>query len=121
MIQHTLPADIERTSLSIIRRELQEKKIVLPQECAAVIERVIHTTADFDYAQSLYFSENAVCRGVEALSRGAAAAVLVEKQAAAMAVIRQNLRAARCEAASWRMRRLPVQPKSTARRARTRP
>ncbi len=71
MIQHTLPADIERTSLSIIRRELQEKKIVLPQECAAVIERVIHTTADFDYAQSLYFSENAVCRGVEALSRGA--------------------------------------------------
>ena len=36
--------------------------------------------------------------GIEALSRGAAAAVLVEKQAAAMAVIRQNLRAARCEA-----------------------
>lgn len=70
-IEHVLPADIERRSFEIIRRELKEKEIVLPKDCASVIERCIHTSADFDYAKNLVFSENAVEKAVEALKNGA--------------------------------------------------
>lgn len=49
--QHHLPADIERTSISIITRELDELGLTPPPETAAVVKRVIHTTADFDYAK----------------------------------------------------------------------
>ena len=48
--QHHLPADIERTSISIITRELDELGLTPPPETAAVVKRVIHTTADFDCA-----------------------------------------------------------------------
>ncbi len=68
--QHTLPADIERTSMSIITAELEAQGIVLPPEHAAVIKRVIHTTADFDYARSLRFTPRAVELGQAALLRG---------------------------------------------------
>ena len=55
MIQtrHTLPGDIERTSMRIIESELAARHISLPPEASAVIRRVIHTTADFDYAENL--------------------------------------------------------------------
>lgn len=55
-LEHIAPADIEKTSFSIIASELSEKKILLSDELAPVIMRVIHTTADFDYAESLKFS-----------------------------------------------------------------
>ena len=51
-IRHTLPADIERTSMEIIEGELRERGIEIPEERAAVVRRVIHTTADFDYAET---------------------------------------------------------------------
>lgn len=54
--KHTLPADIERTSMAIITQELAAAGIELPPQHAAVVKRVIHTTADFDYAQSLCFT-----------------------------------------------------------------
>ena len=68
---HTRPADIERTSMAIIAEELKARGIVLPRENEAVVKRVIHTTADFDYAENLCFSPEAVARGVEALRGGA--------------------------------------------------
>ena len=61
-MQHRLPADIERSSLAIIRRELAEKGIALASESEAVVCRVIHATADFDYAQSLRFTPKAAER-----------------------------------------------------------
>ena len=70
MEKHILPADIERTSMAIISRELEERGIALPAENAAVIQRVIHATADFDYVENLVFTEHAVERGVAALSQG---------------------------------------------------
>ena len=70
MEKHILPADIERTSMAIISRELKERGIALPAENAAVIQRVIHATADFDYVENLVFTEHAVERGVAALSQG---------------------------------------------------
>lgn len=59
-LEHVLPADIEKTSFSIIARELAQKEISLPEEFAPIIMRVIHTTADFEYAQTLKFSQNVV-------------------------------------------------------------
>lgn len=69
-LKHHLPADIERTSMSIIESELKERGIVLPLETQAVVKRVIHTTADFEYADTLRFTPEAVARGVQALRRG---------------------------------------------------
>ena len=68
--QHHLPADIERTSLSIITAELAELGLTPPPETAPVVKRVIHTTADFDYAQNLRFTPGAVAAGVAALRAG---------------------------------------------------
>lgn len=65
-LPHILPADIEQTSMSIIDRELAERGIVLPEERAAVVKRVIHATADFDFAQNLVFTP-----GAAALEKGA--------------------------------------------------
>lgn len=70
MIQHVLPVDIERTSMAMIQEELEAMGIALPAQTVAVIKRVIHTTADFDYAKTLTFTENAVQKGVEALKNG---------------------------------------------------
>ena len=69
--QHHLPADIERTSLSIITAELDAMGLTPPPETAAVVKRVIHTTADFDYARNLRFTPGAVAAGVAALQAAA--------------------------------------------------
>ena len=68
--RHTLPGDIERTSMSIIAAELAERGIVLPPEQEAVVKRVIHTTADFDYANNLRFTPGAAELGQAALKQG---------------------------------------------------
>lgn len=68
--QHHLPADIERTSFSIITEELAQRDVVLPPETEPVVKRVIHTTADFDYARNLCFTDGAVAAGVTALRDG---------------------------------------------------
>ena len=64
------PSDIEKNSMQIIAAELEERGITLPEETERVVKRVIHTTADFDYATNLTFTKNAVARGVEALASG---------------------------------------------------
>lgn len=66
-LEHVAPADIERRSMELIEAEL---KAPLPPELAPVVKRVIHTTADFDYAQTLCFSPDAVERGRAALKQG---------------------------------------------------
>ncbi len=68
--QHHLPADIERTSLSIITAELAQMGLTPPPDTAPVVLRVIHTTADFDYARNLRFTPGAVAAGVAALQAG---------------------------------------------------
>lgn len=69
--KHVLPSDIERTSMQIIAAELKERGIQIPPEQQAVVRRVIHTSADFDYAENLKFTPGAVGQGVEALRKGA--------------------------------------------------
>ena len=62
------PMDIEKRSFEIITELLGDRK--LDSENELVIKRVIHTTADFDYADNLVFSEHAVTKGIEALRGG---------------------------------------------------
>ncbi|MDO4961729.1 MAG: precorrin-8X methylmutase [Eubacteriales bacterium] len=70
-IEHVLPADIEKNSFSILTAELSGMGVKLEGENAPVIKRAIHTTADFDYAGTLVFSENAVSRAKELIKGGA--------------------------------------------------
>lgn len=70
-IEHVLPKDIEKTSMSIIDSELLQMGIELDKTNAPVIKRAIHTTADFEYADTLRFSENAVKKAKELIKNGA--------------------------------------------------
>ena len=83
-LEFVKPADIEARSFAIITCELEERfgagKIDPQNE--PVVKRVIHTSADFDYADTLTFSPDAVAIGVEAL-RGGCSVVTDTKMAAA--------------------------------------
>lgn len=68
MFEIVKPMDIEKRSFEIITEILGDR--VLAPENELVIKRVIHTTADFDYADNLAFSEGAVAKGIEALRSG---------------------------------------------------
>ena len=68
MIENIRPADIEKRSFEIISGLLADRE--LDPENELVIKRAIHTTADFDYADNLVFSEHAVTKGIAALRSG---------------------------------------------------
>ena len=51
------PNDIEKHSFEIIEQELE---IELPSDIKPIVKRVIHTTADFSYAENMYFSPDAI-------------------------------------------------------------
>ena len=67
-LQRVAPAEIEARSMEIIQSELGER--TFPAEVLPVVKRVIHTTADFDYADNLIFSPGAVEKGVAAIKAG---------------------------------------------------
>lgn len=66
---HT-PSDIEGESMRLIQQELDEMGVTLDPDCADVVRRAIHTTADFDYAKNLVFTPGAAAAGVTALHAG---------------------------------------------------
>ena len=66
---HMKPADIEKRSFAIITEELGGR--TFPESVAEVVKRVIHTSADFDYADNLCFSPDAVEQAKAALEAGA--------------------------------------------------
>ena len=68
VLQQVAPADIERRSMEIISAELGDR--AFPPNVLAVVKRVIHTTADFEYADNLHFSPEAVEAGLAALKEG---------------------------------------------------
>ena len=68
MIENIRPADIEKRSFEIISGLLADRE--LDPENELVIKRAIDTTADFDYADNLVFSEHAVTKGIAALRSG---------------------------------------------------
>lgn len=67
-LENVEPREIEARSFEIITRELGRE---LPPLEAPIIKRCIHTSADFDYADHLCFSEGAVEQALEAIRKGA--------------------------------------------------
>ena len=67
-LQRVAPADIEARSMEIIGRELGDR--TFPADQLPVVKRVIHTTADFEYADNLVFSPGAVEKGIAAMKSG---------------------------------------------------
>ena len=59
-LEYIMPQDIEKRSFEIIGEELVKKGITLPAKEEPVTKRVIHTNADFAYADTRVYSENAV-------------------------------------------------------------
>ena len=68
-LENVKPREIETRSFEIITQELGERKLPADQEL--IIKRCIHTSADFDYADNLCFSENAVEKAMDAIKGGA--------------------------------------------------
>lgn len=65
------PSEIERESFNIIWDELHERGKRYPSEVMPTILRVIHATADFEYADTLYFSDDVIDKFKNAIRRGA--------------------------------------------------
>ena len=70
-IKNILPSEIEKESFRIIRSELAERGREIPAEVEPTVVRVIHTTADFEYADTMRFSEGAIDKIKSALRSGA--------------------------------------------------
>lgn len=72
---HVEPADIEKESFRIIGNELEpimaDQGIVLDEKEEPIIKRVIHTTADFSYVQTMRFTEGAIDKAHELIKNGA--------------------------------------------------
>ncbi|MBQ3735441.1 MAG: precorrin-8X methylmutase, partial [Candidatus Methanomethylophilaceae archaeon] len=63
------PREIEQRSMATIEKELNGR--TWPEPEFSIIKRCIHTSADFDYADNLTFSENAAKIGIDAIRNGA--------------------------------------------------
>ena len=68
-LENVKPKEIETRSFEIITRELGDKKLIPGTEL--IVKRCIHTSADFDYADNLCFSEGAVEKAIQAIKDGA--------------------------------------------------
>ncbi|ATM96462.1 cobalt-precorrin-8X methylmutase [Yersinia frederiksenii] len=67
------PQEIEQNSFAIIGDIIAHERpdyVFVSEMHEAVIKRVIHTTADFDWLDILHFSPEVLSRIVEAISRG---------------------------------------------------
>ena len=63
--------EIEKRSFEIISHELSEMQVTLPADQEMITKRVIHTSADFDYIQTLKYSKDAVAIAKRLISEGA--------------------------------------------------
>lgn len=70
-IEHVLPQEIEARSFEMISEELKERGIQLKEEEAMITKRVIHTSADFEYVDTMTYSKDAVKQIKELILRGA--------------------------------------------------
>ena len=70
-IKTILPSEIEKESFRIIRSELADRGRDIPAEVEPTVVRVIHTTADLEYADTMRFSEGAIEKIKSAIRSGA--------------------------------------------------
>lgn len=62
------PMEIEKRSFEIITEELGDK--TFPKDIGKVIKRIIHTTADFQYADITVIKDGALQKAKQAIKRG---------------------------------------------------
>ena len=86
-LEQVLPAQIEKRSFEIITEELGDRELVPGTE--PIVKRCIHTSADFDYAENLVFSENVVEKALDALRRGAS--IVTDTQMAKAGINKKKL------------------------------
>lgn len=86
-LEQVLPAQIEKRSFEIITEELGDRGFVPGTE--PIVKRCIHTSADFDYADNLVFSENVVEKALSALRRGAS--IVTDTQMAKAGINKKKL------------------------------
>lgn len=68
-LERVLPAEIEARSFEMITEELGDTPLIPGTE--PIVKRCIHTSADFDYAKNLVFTEGVVEKALQALKDGA--------------------------------------------------
>ncbi|MCD8396326.1 MAG: precorrin-8X methylmutase [Lachnospiraceae bacterium] len=93
-IERLSPMEIERRSFAIISREAGDR--IPDDNRAMIIKRVIHTSADFDYLDTLCFSDGAVEAALEALRGGAW--IITDTNMALSGINKPSLKKAGCEA-----------------------
>ena len=86
VIQIVKPDEIEKKSMETIVSELGGR--TWPEPRFSIVKRCIHTSADFDYADNLVFSEDAARIGVEALRNGAH--IVTDTKMAASGINKKN-------------------------------
>ena len=91
------PGDIERRSFEIITEELGGRTFPPLEE--PVVKRVIHTTADFSYADSLVFTHDAAHCALDALRAGAT--VLTDTNMALAGISKSALAKLGCKAVCY--------------------
>lgn len=65
-----VPGDIEKRSFEIIEEELGDKVKKFSAQELPIVKRIIHTSADFEYADLIEFHNNAIESGLKALENG---------------------------------------------------
>ena len=89
-LERVKPAEIEARSFEIITEELGEtglSKLISGTE--PIVKRCIHTSADFDYAKNLRFSEGVVDKALNALRNGAS--IVTDTQMAKAGINKRKL------------------------------
>ena len=87
------PNDIEKRSFEIITEELGSRNI--DERNAPIIKRVIHTTADFEYVDTLCFSDDVVMKAIDYLKKGAC--IVTDTQMAKSGINKAALNRCNCE------------------------
>ena len=64
-----VPGDIEKRSFEIIEEELGDKVKKFSESEMLIVKRIVHTSADFEYADLIEFQNNAIESGLKALEK----------------------------------------------------
>lgn len=86
-LENVRPMEIETRSFEIITEELGDTLLVPGTEL--VVKRCIHTSADFDYAKNLCFSDGAVEKAIKAIKSGAC--IVTDTQMAKAGINKRSL------------------------------
>ena len=86
-LENVKPMEIEKRSFEMITEELGDTPLIPGTEL--IVKRCIHTSADFDYAENLCFSEQAAEKAMEAIKKGAC--ILTDTQMAKSGINKRAL------------------------------